>query len=72
VKVFFVFALLDRGGMAEEEVAGYLARVPCYRDLSRRFLGMDDAALAQWVVEDLLRSGAVRREGARLVPTMAA
>jgi glyoxylase-like metal-dependent hydrolase (beta-lactamase superfamily II) len=72
VKVFFVFALLDRGGMAEDEVAGYLARVPCYRDLSRRFLGMHDAALAQWVVEDLLRSGAVRREGGRLVPTMAA
>ena len=72
VKVFFVFALLDRGGMREDEVAGYVARVPCYRDLSKRYLGMDNAALAAWLVEELLRSQALRREGDRLVPAMAA
>jgi hypothetical protein len=72
VKVMFVFALLDRGAMAVEEVAPYVARVPCYREVSERFLGLAPAALAEWMLGDLRRAGAVRVEGSKVLPTMAA
>ena len=72
VKVFFVFALLERGSMAVDEVAGYLARVPVYGELAAKHLGLDASGLAQWMVADLAGSGAVRVEAGRLVPTMRA
>ncbi|MGZ5060592.1 MAG: MBL fold metallo-hydrolase, partial [Usitatibacter sp.] len=53
VKVMFVFALLDRGVMALDEVPGYLARIACYRTLAERFLGKAPEALADWLVADL-------------------
>jgi glyoxylase-like metal-dependent hydrolase (beta-lactamase superfamily II) len=70
VKVFFVFALLDRGGMPLAEVAPYVARVPCYRQLGERFLAMEPGRLAEWMLADLARSGAVRIERDLVVPTM--
>jgi glyoxylase-like metal-dependent hydrolase (beta-lactamase superfamily II) len=72
VKVLFVFALLDRRAMPVAEVEPYLARVPCYRELSGRFLGMDAAALARWMLADLERAGAVAIEGGAVHPAMAA
>lgn len=72
VKVMFVFALLDRGAMAVADVPGYVARVPCYREVSDRFLGLDSPALAAWMLQDLERAGAIRLDGAVARPTMAA
>ena len=72
VKVMFVFALLDRGAMPRGEVAGYLDRVPCYRQLSSRFLGLGATALAEWLLADLERMGAVRIANGEVRPTMAA
>ena len=72
VKVFFVFALLDRGGMPASEVGAYLARVPCYRELSERYLGFEPQALASWMLVDLERSKAVRIEGGIVRPAMRA
>ena len=72
VKVMFVFALLDRGGMPVADVAGYVERVPCYGQLSERFLGLDAPALAEWMLGDLERGGAVRIAGGVVAPTMAA
>ena len=72
VKVMFVFALLERGSMAVGEVAGYLGRVGCYRDMTERFLGEPPEALAGWLVADLERAGAVRVEAGRVRPTMPA
>jgi len=69
VKVMFVFALLDRGGMAVSEVAPYLARVPCYGRLSERFLGKAPGELAPWLLGDLHRSGAVDVRDAVVRPT---
>jgi glyoxylase-like metal-dependent hydrolase (beta-lactamase superfamily II) len=71
-KVMFVFALLDRGSMPHAEVAGYLGRIPCYRQLSERFLGMEPAAMAEWMLADLERAGAVRIASGEVRPTMAA
>jgi glyoxylase-like metal-dependent hydrolase (beta-lactamase superfamily II) len=64
MKSMFVFALLDRGCMAANEVSSYLARVPCYGRMSARFLGRAPGTLAPWLLEDLRRSGAIDvREG---------
>jgi len=62
-KVLFAFALLERQQMATDEVAGYLARVPCYRLLSDAFLGVAPDSLADWVVAELQRAGAVEANG---------
>ncbi len=72
VKVMFVFALLDRQAMTLAEVPEYLARIPCYRQLSERFLGLGASALAQWLLPDLVRAGAVRIDAGVVRPTMAA
>jgi len=69
IKVMFVFALLDRGRMAVDEVASYLARVPCYGRLSQRFLGQPPGELAPWLLGDLHRSGAVALRDAAVMAT---
>lgn len=71
-KVLFVYALLDKGGMDAGEVAGYLGRVPCYRRLDERFLRLGAPAMARWLLADLERSGAVRMEAGRVLPTAVA
>jgi glyoxylase-like metal-dependent hydrolase (beta-lactamase superfamily II) len=71
-KVMFVFALLDRGEMAVAEVPAYVARVPCYAQLSERFLGLDSTALAAWLLEDLRAGGSIRVDGGCVRPAMAA
>jgi glyoxylase-like metal-dependent hydrolase (beta-lactamase superfamily II) len=72
LKVLFVFALLERGEMAVAEVPSYVARFACYREMSDRFLGLDSPALAEWLVADLERSGAIRIVNGIARPTMAA
>ncbi len=72
LKVVFVFALLDRGAMPVAAVEGYVARVPCYRKLSERFLGLGPRELAESLVADLSKAGAVRIEDGVLKPAMPA
>ena len=68
----FVFALLDRGAMPLAEVPAYVARVPCYRMMSERFLAQAPESLATWLVEDLQRLGAITIRGGVVRPTAAA
>ena len=64
VKVLFVFALLDRQALAVADVPAYLSQYGCYRELSDQFLGLDGRAMAEWMLSDLERSGAITiREG---------
>lgn len=72
VKAMFVFALLDRQAMAAAEVPAYVARVPCYRETSTRFLGLDDGALAAWMLADLERAGAITIRDGLVRPTLPA
>ena len=72
VKAMFVVALLDRESMQAADVPAYLARVPCYRELSERFLGLDCAALADWLLADLARAGAITVDSGIVRPAMAA
>lgn len=72
VKALFVFALLDRGAMYVRDIAEYLGRVPCYRMLSGPFLGLEAHALAEWLMTDLEKAGAVRIDDGVVRATMAA
>ena len=72
IKVMFVFALLDRQRMPVDEVPGYLARVECYRNMAEGFLGEAPETLAEWLVADLERAGAVSVADGELRPTAAA
>jgi hypothetical protein len=72
VKVMFVFALLDRQRMALDLVPAYLSGVACYRNMSERFLGQPPEALADWLVADLERSGAITVADGVLRPTLPA
>lgn len=66
-RVIFTFALLEAGSMALADLPAYLADVPLYRSLNERFLHQDYGALADGLLADLQRAGAVRLEGAHVV-----
>jgi glyoxylase-like metal-dependent hydrolase (beta-lactamase superfamily II) len=72
LKVLLAFALLDRGAMRAADLPAYMARVPSFGELAERFLHLDAAALARWLVEDLERGGAIALEGGVMRPTMRA
>ena len=61
LKVLFVFSLMDRRCLAVKELDDYLESVPLYADFNRLYLNLDRTALADLIVGDLERSGAVRR-----------
>ena len=66
VKVAFSFALLEKRSMPLSEVPGYVGRVPILADINLRYLGMSDGDFTEWLVGDLERSGAVRRNDGML------
>lgn len=68
LKVMLVFALLEKRSLAVETLPGYLDRTPLYGEIDRRFLRKGSAALAEYLVNDLQRAGAVRIEQGCLVP----
>jgi glyoxylase-like metal-dependent hydrolase (beta-lactamase superfamily II) len=66
-KVVFSFALLEKRALPVAALPGYLARIPIYRELNERFLGMSTTAMAEWLVEELERAGAARRQAGALL-----
>jgi glyoxylase-like metal-dependent hydrolase (beta-lactamase superfamily II) len=72
LKALFTFALLERESMPFSEIAEYLARVPCYLELSEPFLGLGAADLARWLVPELESAGVVRLADGVARPTIAA
>lgn len=71
LKVVLMFKLLDCQRLPIDGMAAYVERVGLYRDFNARFLGMTSAALANLLVSDLLRAGAVRSEDGWIVPGVA-
>jgi len=63
------FALLEKRSMALAELPAYVARVPILAELNSRYLLMTPAAMAEWLLKDLERAGALRRENDMLVAT---
>jgi len=66
-KVMLSFALLEKRTMALAELPAYVARVPILAELNSRYLLMTPAAMAEWLLNDLERAGALRRENDMLV-----
>jgi len=68
-KVMLSFALLEKRSMPLAELPAYVARVPILAQLNSRYLRMTPAAMAEWLLNDLERAGAVRRNDGRLYAT---
>ena len=61
VKVLFTFAMLEKRSMPLAEVPAYVKRVSILDEVNRGYLKMSPPALAEWLVADLERSGALLR-----------
>ena len=72
VKVILTFTLLDRRSLPLAGMADYVERVGIYREFNARFFGMPPADFAEFVIAELERAGAVRRDGGLLRPANAA
>ena len=71
IKVMFVFALLHRQSLSLADLPAYINTVPCYRDLNQ-FLTSPQNDISTWLVEDLLKAGAINLEAGTIRPTMPA
>jgi glyoxylase-like metal-dependent hydrolase (beta-lactamase superfamily II) len=67
VKVVFSFWLLERRRIAAAAVPEFLAGVSLYRDVNARYFRQSFDEIADWLIRDLERAGAVRREGDQIV-----
>ena len=67
VKVLFTFALLEKRSMPLRELPAYVARVPILAEINARYLRMTPVAMAEWLVSDLERAGAVEGKGGLLL-----
>jgi hypothetical protein len=70
LKVMLMFTLLERGRLPLSRLSVYLDRVPVYREYNRAYLGLSPAALADMLVSELERTGAVTRCGEFLKPAV--
>jgi glyoxylase-like metal-dependent hydrolase (beta-lactamase superfamily II) len=72
LKVNLMFALLDRQRMALADMAAYVGRIGIYRDFNARFFRLPPAKLAELLMGELEKAGAVKRAGGWLVPAASA
>ena len=72
VKVILTFTLLDRRALPLAGMADYVERVGVYREFNARFFRMPPADFADFLIAELERAGAVRREDGMLRPANAA
>jgi glyoxylase-like metal-dependent hydrolase (beta-lactamase superfamily II) len=71
-KVMIVFALLDKRRLPLARLPRYVEEVGLLRELNARHLHLAPAALSEWLVADLERSGTIGRDGDDLVPLVRA
>jgi glyoxylase-like metal-dependent hydrolase (beta-lactamase superfamily II) len=71
-KVMLVFALLEKRRMPLARLPRYLEEVGFMRELNTRHLHMTPEALAEWLVTDLERAKAIKREHGDIVPLVRA
>jgi hypothetical protein len=67
VKVVFSFWLMEKRRFPAADVPGFLASVALYREINARYFRQPFDALAEWLIRDLERAGALRRDGGHLV-----
>jgi glyoxylase-like metal-dependent hydrolase (beta-lactamase superfamily II) len=71
-KVMLTFSLLEHRSLVLADLPRYVEAVPMLREINRRYLALTPEAYAEWLVHELERARAVKREGGRLVPLVAA
>jgi glyoxylase-like metal-dependent hydrolase (beta-lactamase superfamily II) len=67
VKVVFSFWLMEKRRFPVADLPEFLAGVSLYREINARYFRQPFDALAGWLIRDLERAGAVRREGDQIV-----
>jgi glyoxylase-like metal-dependent hydrolase (beta-lactamase superfamily II) len=67
-RVILAYALLHRKRLALAELPGYVERVGLHREFNHRYFHLTPEAFADWLVTELEKSGAVRREAGFLLP----
>jgi glyoxylase-like metal-dependent hydrolase (beta-lactamase superfamily II) len=68
LKVILVFALLDRRRLPLADMPAYMDRIGIYRQFNALFFRRPAAELAEVLIGELERAGAVKREAEWLVP----
>ena len=68
LKVVLVFALLDHERLPLAGMPDYVARVEMFREFNARYYKLSPETLAEQLVSELERTGAVRREDGYLLP----
>jgi len=71
LKVLLTFGLLDRRSMPLADLPAYVERVAIFRDLNDACLHLPPGELADLLVRELVRGGAIRIVDAHLLPTAA-
>jgi glyoxylase-like metal-dependent hydrolase (beta-lactamase superfamily II) len=71
-RVMLTFALLEKRRLPIASLPDYVERTGILRDINRRFLAMTPEHFAEWLVHELERVRAVKREGDDLVPLVMA
>lgn len=66
-KVVFSFWLMERRRFPAAQVAEFLAGVSLYRVINDRYFAQSFDVLADWLIRDLERAGALLREGDQIV-----
>lgn len=72
LKVMLVFSLLEKGSLPLAGLPDYVDRVEAYRDVNREFFRLPPAKLAELLVRELERAGAVVRDSTLLRPARGA
>ena len=68
MKALFTFKLLDRQRIPLATLPDYIESVEAFRDFNARYFHLPTPDFAAWLVADLEKLGAVRRDGGNLVP----
>jgi glyoxylase-like metal-dependent hydrolase (beta-lactamase superfamily II) len=68
LKVMLVFSMLERGGFREDALDGFVAATPMYADYDAAWFQIGAVALGRAITEELIASGALRREDGWLRP----
>lgn len=67
LKVMLAFFMLERRQMPRDALPAFLAGLSFVQDVNARYLGHADDALADWLVADLTRAGALREADGLLI-----
>ena len=67
-RVILAYALLHRKRMPLADLPAYVERVGLHREFNRRYFQWTPERFAEWLVTELEKSGAVRREEGDLLP----